>query len=67
MKDGSPGIVVMEVDSCTEGRGFESQNHILDGHFSHIFVLKIVMFLKKDENEQKEARHAPLNFFYIFI
>ena len=27
-------------DSC---RGFESQHHILDGHFSHLFVAKFVM------------------------
>ena len=41
----SPGLVVMEGDSCSEGRGFESQHHILDGHFSHIFVVKIaIMF-----------------------
>ena len=39
--DGSPGLVVLGGDSCTDCRGFESQHHILDGHFSHIFVLKI--------------------------
>ena len=27
----------------TEGRGFESRYRMLDGHFSHIFVVKIVM------------------------
>ena len=43
LKGGSPGLVVMGRDSCYEGRGFESQHHILDGHFSHIFVVKIVM------------------------
>ena len=40
---GSPGLVVMGGDSCSEGRGFESQHRILDGHFSHLFVVKIVM------------------------
>ena len=30
-------------DSCSEGRGFESWHRILVGHFSHIFVVKIVM------------------------
>ena len=30
---GSPGLVVMEGDSYLRGRGFESQHHILDGHF----------------------------------
>ena len=39
----SPGLVVMGVDSCSKGREFESQHHILDGHFSHLFVVKIVM------------------------
>ena len=37
---GSPGIVVMGGDSCSEGHGLESQHHILDGHFSHLFVVK---------------------------
>ena len=48
---GSPGLVVMGGDSSPEGRGFESQHHILDGHFSHILVVKIVMFVWKDENK----------------
>ena len=39
---------------CTEGHGFESLHCILDGHFSHIFVVKIVMFEKTKFNE-KEA------------
>ena len=34
---GSPGLVVMGGDSCAEGRGFESQHCILDGHF-HIYL-----------------------------
>ena len=43
---GSPGLVVMGGDLCSEGRGFKSQRHILDCHdiFSHISVVKIVMF-----------------------
>ena len=45
---GSPGLVVMGRDSCSEGCGFESQHQILDGHFSHIVVVKIVMFVWKD-------------------
>ena len=28
----NPGLVVMGGDSCTEGRGFDSQHCILDGH-----------------------------------
>ena len=41
----SPGLVVMGGDSCSKGWGFESQRCILDGHFSHLFVVKIVMFV----------------------
>ena len=44
-------LVVMGGDFCSEGRGFESQHHILDAHFSHLFVVKIVMFVSKDENK----------------
>ena len=38
-------LVVMGGDSCSKGREFESRFHILDGHFSHLFVVKIVMFV----------------------
>ena len=31
-------------DSCFKGCGFESQQRILDEHFSHLFVVRIVMF-----------------------
>ena len=37
--------MVMGGDSWTEGRGVESQHHILDGHFSHIFVAKIAVIV----------------------
>ena len=42
---GSPGLVVMEGDSCSKGCGFESHHRILVGHFPHIFVVKIVMLI----------------------
>ena len=36
----SPGLVVMGGDSCSEGRGLESQRRILDGHKKfHIYLL----------------------------
>ena len=54
----SPGLVVMGGDSCSKGRGFESQRRILDGHFSHLLVVKIVMFEKTKINE-KEAGEGP--------
>ena len=40
---GSPGLVVIGGDSCSEGRGFESWHHVLDEKFSHLCVEKIVM------------------------
>ena len=40
---GSPGLVVMGGDSCSKGCGFKSWHCILDGHYSHIFVVKIEM------------------------
>ena len=36
--------MVMGGDSYSEGGGFESRHHLLDGHFSHLFVVKIVLF-----------------------
>ena len=36
--------MVMGGDSCSKGCEFESQDRVLDEHFSHGFVLKIVMF-----------------------
>ena len=39
------GLVVMGGDSCSEGDGFESQHHILDGNFSHYFVVRIGVFV----------------------
>ena len=41
----SPGLMVMGRDSRSKGRGFESWHCILDGHFSRIFVVKIVMMI----------------------
>lgn len=31
--NGSSGVVVLEGDTCSEGHGFESLHHTLDGHF----------------------------------
>ena len=42
--ESSPGLVVIIWDSCSEGCGLESQHHTLDGDFSLLFVVKIVMF-----------------------
>ena len=37
--------MVMGGDSCTKGCGFESLHHILDGHISHSFVVKMYQCL----------------------
>ena len=48
--------MVMGGDSCSEGCGFESQQHIQDGHFFTLICCKSVLFVcRKDENKQKEA------------
>ena len=40
----SLGLEVMGGDSCSKGREFEYQHHILDGHFlAYLFVVKFVM------------------------
>ena len=35
-------------------------HHVLDGHFSHLFVVKIVMCVWKDENKWKRGRVGPI-------
>ena len=35
--------MVMGGVSCSKGREFEFWHRILDGHFSHLFLVKIVM------------------------
>ena len=56
---GSPGLMVMRGDSCSEGRGFKSPHCKLDGHFSHLFVVKIVMLFEKTKINEKEAGDGP--------
>ena len=52
--------MVMGGDSHSKGRGFESRHRILDGHFSHIFVVKICnVCLKRPKINEKEARVGP--------
>ena len=46
----------MRGESCSEDRGFESMPHKLGGHFSNLFVVKIVMLVTKDENKHKRGR-----------
>ena len=57
---GSPGgLVVMGGDSCSEGPRFKCHHRILDGHFLHLFVVKIVMFAWKDKNKRKRGWGWP--------
>ena len=46
--------------SCSEGHGFESWHHILDGHFLQTFAVKIKMFIWKGKNKLKEAGDGQL-------
>ena len=59
---GSPGLVVMGGDSCSEGRGFESRCRILDGHniFSHIICCKNCNVCLKRQNKRKRGRGWPI-------
>ena len=52
--------MVMGGDSRPKRRGFESRYRILDGHFSHLFVVKIVMCVRKEENKWKRGRGWPI-------
>ena len=57
---GSPGLVVMGDDSCLRGCGFESQRHILDGHFFTIFCCKnCIVCLKRPKINEKGAGVGP--------
>ena len=53
---GGPGLVVMGRDSRSEGCGFTSRHQILDGYFSHTFVVKCYCLLGKTENKLKRGR-----------
>ena len=53
--------MVMGRDSRSEGRRFESQHHILDGHFfTYICCKNCIVCLKKTKNKQKGGRDWPL-------
>ena len=47
--------MVMEGDSPTRGCVFESQHQILDGHFSHYFVIQIVCLKRPKINKEGDA------------
>ena len=61
IKKYSSGLVVMGGDSCSKGHVFNSQHHILDGHFfSYLFVVKFVLCVCKDENKWKRGQGWPV-------
>ena len=55
---GSPGLV--DDDSWSRGCGFESQRCILDGHISHLFLVKFVLFVWGDWNKPKRGQSWPI-------
>ena len=46
-------------DSCSERRGFESQDHLLDGHFFTCICCKICSLFEKTNINEKEAGNGP--------
>ena len=51
-----PGLVIMGDNSCREGRGFETQHLILDGHFYTLICCKNCnLCLKRPKINEKEA------------
>ena len=42
-----------------KGRGFESQHCILDGHFSHLFVVNVVMLFEKTKINENVVWDGP--------
>ena len=56
---GSPGLVVMGDYSSSKGCGFKSWRHILEGHFPHLFVVKMYFLLEKTKINKKEAGVGP--------
>ena len=68
---GSHGLVVTGGDSCPEGRWFESQHRILDGHFfTYICCKNCNVCLKKTKINEKEAGMAHFfkkNYFVLTV
>ena len=55
-KGGSPGLVVIGRDLQSEGRGFESQHRVLDGHFTLFYYKNCIdVCSKRPKINEKEA------------
>ena len=64
---GSPGQVVIERDSYSEGRGFKSQHCILDGHFfTFVCCKKINVCLKKMKINELTVRSPSIRLCNVF-
>ena len=59
---GSPGLVVMGDNSSLRGNGFESRQHVLDGHdiFNIDLLLKLYCLFEKTEYKIKRGRDWPI-------
>ena len=56
--------MVMGRDSRSDGHGFESHHHILDGHcFTYICC---IVCLKRSEINEKESGAGPLKKYLLF-
>ena len=55
--------MVMGMDSHSKGHGYEIRHCILDGYFSHVFLVELYSLFEKTENKQKEAR--LVQFFFL--
>ena len=53
------GLVVIGGGSCSKVREFESQRHILDGHFFTFICCKIFNVFEKTKVKEKEAGVGP--------
>ena len=58
-KSSLQGILLVYLWLCSEGRGFDSQHRTIGLTF-FIFVVEIVMFVCKDENELNRGRICPI-------
>ena len=56
----SPGLVAMAGGSCAKGHGFENSTEYWVDILSHLFVVRIVMFVWKGENKRKRGRGWPI-------
>ena len=58
-RGGSPDLVVMGGVSFSKGREFESWHRILNGSFSHLFVVKMQCVCERMKMDEKEAGVSP--------